>query len=139
MLAGGYAELDTEKAFPILENTIYRLNDTISAFIKVGEFIDVSGSMIQNGEVQLGMFGGRLTKDLTGTLGNSNQILLNLARVDFDRTRDLANKFERPEIQIMAKLLILRSVLEEKIKKNAQMEILKGEVNSLPPAPISEP
>ncbi len=139
MLAGGYAELDAEKAFPLLENTVYRLNDTISAFIKVGEFIDVSGSMIQNGEVQLGMFGGRLTKDLMGTLNNSNAILLNLAKQDFDRTRSLANKFERPEVQIMAKMLILRSVLEQNKEEKEQKEMPKGELTSSPPEVISEP
>ncbi|MGI8544974.1 MAG: hypothetical protein ACR2MD_16055 [Aridibacter sp.] len=139
MLAAGYAELDVEKAFPILENTVYRLNDTISAFVKVGEFIDVSGSMVQNGEVQLGMFGGRLSKDLMGTLNNYEKILFNLAEKDFDRTRDLANKFERPEVQIMAKMLILRSILEKKIEKKEEPEIPKGEVTSSPPEPVSGP
>lgn len=139
MLAAGYAELDVEKAFPILENTVYRLNDTISAFVKVGEFMDVSGSMVQNGEVQLGMFGGRLSKNLMGTLNNYEKILFNLAEKDFDRTRDLANKFERPEVQIMAKMLILRSILEKKIEKKEEPEIPKGEVTSSPPEPVSGP
>ena len=47
MLASGYAEADPDKAFPLLEDTILRVNDTLAAFIKVGEFIDVAGEMIR--------------------------------------------------------------------------------------------
>ena len=54
MLAAGYAESDPEKAFPILEEAIGRANDLISAFITVGEFIDVTEEMISEGEVQVG-------------------------------------------------------------------------------------
>jgi hypothetical protein len=139
MLVGGFSEIDAEKAFPMLENMIYRLNDTISAFVKVGEFIDVSGSMIQNGEVQLGMFGGRLAKDFMKTLNNSDKVLLNLAQVDFNRAADLANKFERPEVQIMAKMLILRSILENKVDQKKQSDVPKGVLTSSPPEPVSEP
>ncbi|MDQ3635566.1 MAG: hypothetical protein M3405_13810, partial [Acidobacteriota bacterium] len=139
MLVGGFSEIDAEKAFPMLENMIYRLNDTISAFVKVGEFIDVSGSMIQNGEVQLGMFGGRLAKDFMKTLNNSDKVLLNLAQVDFNRAADLANKFERPEVQIMAKMLILRSILENKVEQKKQSDVPKGVLTSSPPEPVSEP
>ena len=49
MLASGYAQVAPEKSFPILEDSIYRLNETISAFVKVGEFIDVNGEMIEDG------------------------------------------------------------------------------------------
>ena len=52
MLAGGYAEVNPDKAFPLLESTILRANDTISAFVKVAEFIDVNEEIIADGEVQ---------------------------------------------------------------------------------------
>jgi hypothetical protein len=61
MLAGGYAQVNAPKAFPLLEDAIFRLNDTISAFVKVGEFMDVSGEIIEDGEVQVGSFGGAMT------------------------------------------------------------------------------
>ena len=35
MLASGYANADPDKAFPLLEETIGRANDTLAAFIKV--------------------------------------------------------------------------------------------------------
>ena len=75
MLASGYAQVDAEKSFPILENTIYNLNDTISAFIKVAEFIDTNGEIIEDGEVQVGSFGGGFTRQLISGLGVSEPTL----------------------------------------------------------------
>ncbi|MEZ5424923.1 MAG: hypothetical protein R2747_01540 [Pyrinomonadaceae bacterium] len=110
-LVGGYAKVDPEKAFPLLENTIYRLNDTIAAFVKVGEFIDVEGEMVQEGEVQLGSFGGGLTRELLGGLGEADTTVLDLALADFKRTKDLTNRFDRPEVRVLAKMLVLRAIL----------------------------
>ena len=62
MLASGYANADPEKAFPLLEETIGRANETLGAFIKVGEFIDVAEEMVQDGEVQVGAFGGQMVR-----------------------------------------------------------------------------
>lgn len=110
ILASGYAEGDAEKAFPILDDTIMRLNMTLAAFIKVGEFIDVSGEMIEDGEVQIGSFGGSLVRDLTGGLGMATGTLRSLAHADFAKTRALTNRFEQPEARILAKMLVLRAV-----------------------------
>ncbi len=113
-LAGGYAQVDAEKSFPILESTIYNLNDTISAFIKVAEFIDTNGEIMENGEVQLGSFGGGFTKELIGGLGVSQPTLRALAESDFTRLGNMSNKFDRPEVRILAKMLILRAVFDDK-------------------------
>lgn len=116
LLASGLAAADADKAFPILEDTIFRLNDTLSAFIKVGEFIDVSGEMIDDGEVQVGSFGGSMVKDLTSGLGMADATIMNLAKADFAKTRALTNKFERQEVRILAKMLVLRAVLGDQKK-----------------------
>ncbi len=116
ILASGYAEGDTEKAFPILEDTIFRLNTTLGAFIKVAEFVDVSGEMIEDGEVQVGSFGGSMVRGLTGGLGMANGTLRNLAKTDFAKTRAITNRFEQPEIRILAKMLVLRAVLGDENK-----------------------
>lgn len=122
-LASAYAATDPEKAFPLLDDTIYRLNDTISAFIKVGEFIDVSGEMIDDGEVQIGALGGSMINGLTRELGIASSTIRNLAIADFGKTKALTNKFDRPEVRILAKMLILRAVLGDKIeKKEAELE-----------------
>lgn len=114
LLAGGYAQVDAEKSFPLLEDAIFRLNDTISAFIKVGEFIDVRGDIIEDGEVQVGSFGGSITRDLTRNLGQADSTIRNLAIADFPRTKGLTNKFDRQEVRILAKMLVLRAILGNK-------------------------
>lgn len=124
MLASGYAQVSPEKAFPILENSIYRLNETVSAFVKVGEFMDVGGEIIENGEVQVGSFGGGMTKDLLRGLGQTNNALEQLAKADFPRTKNLANRFDRPELRILARMLILRAVFDN--RKN-EKEIIKSD------------
>jgi len=116
ILASGFAQTEAEKAFPLLEDTIFRLNDTIGAFIKVGEFIDVSGEMIDDGEVQVGSFGS-MVKELTRGLGSTaDATLLSLAKSDFTKTKALTNKFERQEVRILAKMLVLRAILGDKKK-----------------------
>lgn len=111
ILASGYAPIDADKAFPLLEDVIFRLNDTIAAFVKVGEFIDLSGDMIEDGEIQVGSFGGEMSRDLLRNLGATNITIRSLAIADFARTRALTNKFNRPEARILAKMLVLRGIL----------------------------
>lgn len=114
MLSSGYAAVDSEKAFATLENTIFRLNDTISAFVKVGEFMDVRGEIIEDGEVQMNGFGGNVAQEMLGSLGAVAQpTIRRLAIEDFARTKGLASKFDRMEVRILAKTMILQSVLSE--------------------------
>ena len=122
-LASAYAQNDADKAFPVLEDAIFRLNETLAAFIKVGEFMDVSGEMIEDGEVQLGAFGGEMVSGLTRELGVANSTIRNLAVADFAKTKALTNKFDRTEVRILAKMLVLRAVLGNKNdKKEAELE-----------------
>ncbi len=114
MLAAGYAEADPDKAFPLLESTILRANDTLSAFIKVAEFIDVNDELIDDGEIQVGMFGGEMIRGITGELGMASSTLRSLAKADFAKTKNLTNTFDRTEVRVLAKMLVLRAVLEKK-------------------------
>lgn len=115
ILASGYAQVDAEKSFPILETAVYNLNDTIGAFIKVAEFIDTNGEIMEDGEVQVSGFGGGgITRELLGGLGMSEPTIRTLAEADFARMRNLSNKFDRAEVRILAKMLILRAVFNEK-------------------------
>ena len=118
MLASSYSEINPDKAFPILEDTVLRLNDTISAFIKVGEFIDVNGDFIEDGEVQVGSFGGEMTNSLLRELGATDSTINNLANADFAKTKTLTNKFDRTEVRILAKMLVLRAILGKKKPDN---------------------
>jgi len=119
MLASGYAAADPDKAFPLLDDAISRANDTIAAFIKVGEFIDVNGEMIADGELQVGAFGGSMVRDLTRQLGVAESGVSLLAKADFAKTRDLTNRFYRLEVRVLAKMMVLRAVLGPKQKDGA--------------------
>ena len=114
MLASGYAQADPDKAFPLLEETIGRANDTLEAFVKVGEFIDVAEEMIQDGEVQVGVFGGQMIRGLTSELGMADATIQVLAKADFVKTKNLTNRFDRAEIRVLAKMMVLRAVLSPK-------------------------
>jgi hypothetical protein len=114
MLITGYAQVDAEKAFPKLNDTILRLNGTIEAFVKAAEFIDARGEMIDDGEVQVGQFGGSMLRGLTKELKIAEPTLRNLARADFSKTKAAANAFDRTEARVLAKILIIRTVLSEK-------------------------
>lgn len=117
MLASGYAQADPDKAFPLLEDAISRLNDTLGALIKLGEFIDVDEEIIEGDEVQVGAFGGELTRGVLSMAGVANMTIQALANADFTRTRALTNKFDRPEVRILAKMLVIRAVLGDKSEK----------------------
>lgn len=120
LLISGYSLSDPDKAFPLLEDTVERVNDMISAFIKVGEFIDVSGEMINDGEVQLGAFGGQMIRSLSGEIAMAEGTVKKLASVDFNRTKNLAGRFDRSEVRILAKLIILRSLLGKQSSKEKE-------------------
>lgn len=123
MLASGYADADPEKAFPILDDAIGRANNIISAAVQVGEFVDAMEEIISDGEIQLGGFGGGALRGLSRQLGVAEATIDRLARADFARTKALTNRFERPEVRVLAKMLVLRTVLGKKslVKSPEQM------------------
>lgn len=128
MLASGFAETDPEKAFPLLESTILRANDTINAFVKVAEFIDVQEELIDDGEIQVGMFGGSMIRELTGELGMASGTIRSLVRSDFVKTKNLTNAFDRAEVSVLARMMVLRAVLDTRtpadMKKKQIPEVL---------------
>jgi hypothetical protein len=125
MLVSGYAESDPDKAFPILESAIGRANELISAFVKVGEFIDVTEEMISDGEAQVGAFGGGMIRGLSKELGVAEATIGTLTTADFAKTKALTNRFERPEVRILAKVLVLRSALGKKAVVSAEEQVKK--------------
>ncbi len=131
MLAAGYAESNPDKAFPVLESTILRANDTINAFIKVAEFVDTNEEIIADGEVQVGMFGGSMIRDLTGELGMASGTIRSLVRADFVKTKNLTDTFDRAEIRILAKMMVLRAVLDDrKTKPDDEMMMKDGDYDA---------
>lgn len=126
MLATSYSEINPDRAFALLDDAIFRLNETISAFIKVGEFVDVNGDIIEDGEVQVGSFGGNMVNGMLRELGAADVTLKNLATADFAKTKALTYKFDRTEVRILAKMLVLRAVLGKKKAVDQSQIILDG-------------
>ena len=123
MVASGYAETEPDRAFVILEDAIGRANTIISAFVQVGEFVDVSEEMISDGEAQVGAFGGGMIRGLGKELGIAEATIDKLVHADFAKTKALTNRFDRPEVRVLAKMLVLRTVLGKK---------------AAPPTPVNE-
>jgi len=123
MLVNGYASVNPDKAFPLLDEAIGRVNDTLTAFVKVGEFIDANEEMIQDGEVQVGAFGGAMISGMTRELGMADSTIKILAKADFEKTKSLTYRFERPEVRILAKMMVLRAVLGEKNASKADNDL----------------
>ena len=120
MLASGYAAADPEKAFPLLEGHDSRVQTRRSTrSSRVAEFIDVTGEMVDDGEVQVGAFGGSMIRGVTGGLGMADETIKQLAEADFAKTSTLANRFDRPEVRMLAKMLVLRAVLGNNARRNA--------------------
>jgi hypothetical protein len=89
--------------------------------------MDVTGEMIDDGEVQVGAFGGSMVSGLTREMGVANSTIRNLAIADFGKTKALTNKFDRAEVRILSKMLVLRAVLGDDSKKTTT-EIMSGDI-----------
>jgi hypothetical protein len=113
-LAAGYATVDPDKAFPILDDLIGRVNDLIFSSVRIVEFIDVSEEMVTDGEFQVGAFGGSMVRSLTTGLVMADSTVKLLAKSDFQKTCALAERFDRPEVRVLAQMIVLRAVLEKK-------------------------
>lgn len=121
----GYAAAEPNRAFLMLDDTIYRANEVIAAFVRVGEFIDVTEQMIVDGEIQLGSFGGGMIRGLSSELNVAEATIGLLVDADLARTKAAADKFDRPETRVLARMMILRNILGEKPGANAE-ELMSG-------------
>jgi hypothetical protein len=116
MLASGYAVAEPDKAFPVLDDAIFRVNDLISSVVRIAEFVDVNEEVIADGEFQVGAFGGQMIRGMTGSVGLADSTINSLIDADFEKTKALTNRFERSEVRVLAKMMILRSVLGKEAK-----------------------
>jgi hypothetical protein len=90
-VARGYALVEPSKTFEMIDPLIDQANDMMSAAALLEKF----GA------------GG-------ATYARHVKALAELARVDFDRTRQTADRFNRDEARLMARLIVARSVLSDR-------------------------
>ena len=112
MLLNAYAAIEPKKAFAILETMASRLDELIPSAIALAEFVG-EDEMVENDELHMGMLSLMLGGErlLPAELMATPKIL---ARADFARLRNLAERFQRPEARTLARLIVVMSVLEER-------------------------
>ena len=102
-VADAYALLDPKRSFDVLEPGIAQLNELLAAAQVLNGFeIDV----FRDGELPLQ--GG---SDLGNMVARYGQELAALAKIDFDRARMTADRFQLAEPRLMARLAIVQSAL----------------------------
>jgi hypothetical protein len=107
MLLSVYALIDPPKALAMAERTIDQANKQISTLMLLDRVIK-SGA-IKKGEILLDQAGLLPLNFLVFKYGKG---VAALANADFNRTRALADRFDRIELRLMARLLIIRAILQ---------------------------
>jgi hypothetical protein len=108
-IARAYAALDPARSLVILESFMDQVNELLNAALLLGGFL-AEDEIVKDDEVLLlalasitDMSGGQLMSELGA-----------LADADFDRTKGVADSFQRAELRLAARLLIVQSVLAER-------------------------
>jgi len=101
-VADAYATVDAKHSFEIMEAGISQLNELLSAATVLNGF---EVEMFKEGELSL-----RSDSDLVGMIARFGQELASLAKVDFDRARLTADRFQLPEPRMNARLSIVQSI-----------------------------
>ena len=102
-VAHAFARLDPKRSFEVLEPGIAQLNELLAAAQVLNGFevqVFIEGEMpLQGGS------------DLGGMIGHFGQELASLSKLDFERARATADKFQFAEPRLMSKLAIVQTVL----------------------------
>ncbi len=111
-----YALVEPAKAFAIIEPIVDRANDDISKLLLLDKI--VKSGATKNGEIMLSQ--PRMPLDFEMLKYGPGVVAL--ANADFSRTKALADRFQRPELRILARLLLAQSILRslEASPTNAQ-------------------
>jgi hypothetical protein len=111
-----YALVEPAKAFAIIEPIVDCANDDISKLLVLDKI--VKSGAVKNGEILMPQPGIPLDFEML----KYGPGVVALANADFNRTKALADRFQRHELRIMARLLLAQSILRglETSPTNAQ-------------------
>jgi len=108
-VARAYALIEPARAFSIIEPVLDQANSLIAAAALLEKF-GADRGFFKNGEFRM-----QVNMSFTYSISAQYQKEIGmLARADFARTRALADRLQRDEARLMARLLIAQSVLVEK-------------------------
>ena len=105
-LLSAYALIDPPKAFALAERTVDQANSQISLLLLVDRV--VKSGAVKKSEIILDHPGIMPLDFLVFKYGKG---VAALAAADFNRTKALADRFDRNELRIMARLLIVKGIL----------------------------
>jgi hypothetical protein len=132
-VARAYAPLDAARSLSILEPVVDQLNELLAAAVVLGGFI--TEEIILDDEIMmepLAMISNEIFARYLGDLSA-------LSRADFERTRALADRFQRDEIRIFARLLVAQSILAAQQTPPRSMMIMPTSTTTVVGPGTSEP
>jgi hypothetical protein len=102
-----YAVVDPPKAFVLAERTVDRANSQISLLMLLDRV--VKSGAVKKSEIILDQAGMMQLDFMVFKYGKG---VAALAKSDFNRTRALADRFDRNELRLLAQLLIVKGLLQ---------------------------
>jgi hypothetical protein len=107
-LIGRFVLYDPKRSFEMYDPLVTQLNSLIAA----AETLDSIEQRyaFSNGEMRLQLNGGGIVSSLLQQL---SETLSQSAAVDFDRARSIADRFDRSELRLLARLNMVRKILSE--------------------------
>ena len=102
-----YAVVDPPKAFVLAERTVDRANSQISLLMLLDRV--VKSGAVKRSEIILDQAGMMQLDFMVFKFGKG---VAALAKSDFNRTRALADRFDRNELRLLAQLLIVKGLLQ---------------------------
>ena len=106
-----YSLVDPSRAFAIIEPIIDRANDNLSRLLLLDKVI--RSGLVKNGEIVM-RTPGMISPDFA--ILKYGPGIVALAKADFNRTRAMADRFQRDELRIMARLVIMQALLHNNEK-----------------------
>ena len=113
-IARNYARVDPVKSFEIIEPAVDHLNTLIAAASVLDGF--EYGRNFREGELI-----SQGTSILFGLVFQCAKDTAELARADFDRAKAVADRFQRNEVRLMARLYVAQGVLAAKLPATASV------------------
>ncbi len=103
-----YSLIDPARAFAIIEPIIDRANDDISRLLLLDRV--VKSGAVKNGEIIMQQPG---VISLDFAILKYGKGVIALANADFNRTKATADRFQRNELRLMARLMIAQALLRD--------------------------
>jgi hypothetical protein len=121
VVARAYAAIEPARAFELIEPLVDQANEMISAAALLDKFSSGQG-IFRKGEMVLQP--GFMTASSMFT--RYGKELGALARADFNRTKAIADRLQRSEVRMMARLLIAQSILSDSLGQVESEDAIQG-------------